>query len=120
MRAGDQAGAAEQWRARMRGSRAGGGRDPAADRIDINRSDPAEQSSQKRPTEIPRLTAFPGAASPMQALLPTCLALFALAAPSRKQRHLLEARGLRKTKHEIHVLHRLAGRALDEIVERRP
>ena len=40
-------------------------------------------------------------------------------APLREQRHLLEPHGLGKSQHQVHVLHRLAGGAFDEIVERR-
>src|SRR5262245_41216929 len=39
--------------------------------------------------------------------------------PSRKQRDLINAHRLGETQHYIHVLHRLAGGALGEIVERR-
>ena len=38
---------------------------------------------------------------------------------SRKQRDLLEPRRLGKAEHQVHVLHRLTGRALHQIVERR-
>src|SRR2546423_8553473 len=38
--------------------------------------------------------------------------------PSRKQRHLFEPHGLREAEHQVHVLHRLAGGALHQVVER--
>src|SRR6266852_4941310 len=38
---------------------------------------------------------------------------------SRKQRDLLKPHGLREAEHEVHVLDRLPGRALDQVVEGR-
>ena len=38
----------------------------------------------------------------------------------REQRDLLQPHRLRKSQHQVHVLHRLAGGALDQVVEHRP